>query len=469
MRKNIPLLSLVLFMQITAVFAQTSPIASLKQLLKKEKQDSSRVLLMSQLSRLYLFNKPDTALALSQKGFALAKKIEYAKGEAMSLNGIANTFTYTGNYPKALELHLASLKMAEAVKDLNIIRIANANIATDYAYLGNYLHSIPYTFKALSIAKKLNDKRAITNSLSDLGDSYEKLNILDSARIYTNQAYDLALQQKDPSATGIALNNLGNIYSKMRQNAIAEANYNLAIPYLLQTDNFDALCELYLGMATLSRRAGKADSSLFYAKRSLAYGKKAGFTGRVMNASKFLTDYYISIHNIDSAFVYQSATIMAKDNLFSQEKQREIQNLTFEETIRQQEIALAKITEEKHRSDNIQFGIIALSIVSFIALFLLLSHTVIVSEKWIRFLGVLGLLLFFEFLNLFFHPYISKVTHHSPMYTLLIMVLIASILIPLHHKIEHWMQEKMIAKNKKMRLAAAKRAIALLEEEENSQ
>jgi hypothetical protein len=222
-------------------------------------------------------------------------------------------------------------------------------------------------------------------------------------------------------------------------------------------------------MATLSRRAGKADSSLFYAKRSLAYGKKAGFTGRVMNASKFLTDYYISIHNIDSAFVYQSATIMAKDNLFSQEKQREIQNLTFEETIRQQEIALAKITEEKHRSDNIQFGIIALSIVSFIALFLLLSHTVIVSEKWIRFLGVLGLLLFFEFLNLFFHPYISKVTHHSPMYTLLIMVLIASILIPLHHKIEHWMQEKMIAKNKKMRLAAAKRAIALLEEEENSQ
>jgi CDP-diglyceride synthetase len=99
---------------------------------------------------------------------------------------------------------------------------------------------------------------------------------------------------------------------------------------------------------------------------------------------------------------------------------------------------------------------------------LLLSHSVFVNEKWIRFLGVLGLLLFFEFINLYVHPYISEATHESPLYMLLIMVVIASLLIPFHHRIERWIKEKMVAKNKRRRLAAAKKTVARLEKEEGS-
>lgn len=80
---------------------------------------------------------------------------------------------------------------------------------------------------------------------------------------------------------------------------------------------------------------------------------------------------------------------------------------------------------------------------------------------------VLGLLLFFEFLNLFMNSYISKLTQHSPLYTLLIMVLIASLLIPFHHRIDQWIKEKMVTKNKRLRLAAAKRTIVQLEKEED--
>ena len=48
---------------------------------------------------------------------------------------------------------------------------------------------------------------------------------------------------------------------------------------------------------------------------------------------------------------------------------------------------------------------------------------------------------------------------------LLAMVAIASVLIPFHHKLEKWIQIKMIEKNKKIRLAAAKKTIAKLEKE----
>jgi hypothetical protein len=46
---------------------------------------------------------------------------------------------------------------------------------------------------------------------------------------------------------------------------------------------------------------------------------------------------------------------------------------------------------------------------------------------------------------------------------LLALVCIAAILVPLHHKIEHWATHKLVEKNKAIRLAAAKKTIERLE------
>lgn len=71
----------------------------------------------------------------------------------------------------------------------------------------------------------------------------------------------------------------------------------------------------------------------------------------------------------------------------------------------------------------------------------------------------------FEFVNLFLHPLLGDLTNHSPLLMLGILVLIAALLIPLHHRIEHWIVTKMTINNKQIRLAAAKRAVAKLEGE----
>lgn len=377
----------------------------------------------------------------SQQALVLSNQIGFIEGEASSLDRIGSVFSYTSNYSKALGFHLEALKMAESVNDERTTVSARANIGNDYSSMGNYREAVNYYLQGLAIARRINYNRGILICLGNLGDAYEKLDILDSARIYTIQFYDISIQMKSNANTGVALSNLGNIYSKMGQNVVAMANFHLSIPWFSQEDDYDGLAASYMGLAELFREAGTADSALYYAKLSLLYGEKAGFTARVMDASNFLTDYYISIYNVDSAFAYQSATIAAKDSLFSQEKQREIQSLTFDETMRQQNLALIKSAEEKQRSHNIQFALIAVTIVVFIIGFLLLSQTIIVNEKWIRFLGMLGLLLFYEFLNLFMNRYISQLTQQSPLYTLLIMVLIASLLIPFHHRIEHWIKE----------------------------
>ena len=122
-----------------------------------------------------------------------------------------------------------------------------------------------------------------------------------------------------------------------------------------------------------------------------------------------------------------------------------------------------KIKTEEERQQNIQFALIAFSIITFVIIFLLLSRSFITNTKMIEFLGVIALLIVFEFLNLLLHPFLERVTHHSPILMLLALVCIAALLVPLHHKVEHWATAKLVEKNKKIRLAGAKKTIEQLE------
>jgi hypothetical protein len=72
------------------------------------------------------------------------------------------------------------------------------------------------------------------------------------------------------------------------------------------------------------------------------------------------------------------------------------------------------------------------------------------------------MLLVFEFLNLVLHPFLGKITHHTPALMLLGLVCIAAFLVPLHHRLEKWAIVKLTEKNKQVRLEIAKKTIEKL-------
>lgn len=162
---------------------------------------------------------------------------------------------------------------------------------------------------------------------------------------------------------------------------------------------------------------------------------------------------------------YLEMAMAARDTLAVREQKAEVDNLLFNEKIRQQEIAEVQENEKHERKRNLQYAAIALGLVVFIILFLLLSHSVIANQRLIRFFGILALLIVFEFINLFIHPYLDRWTNHSIPLMLGIMVAIAALLIPLHHRMEKWITGVVVEKNKRIRLAAAKKTIAQLEKE----
>jgi hypothetical protein len=167
--------------------------------------------------------------------------------------------------------------------------------------------------------------------------------------------------------------------------------------------------------------------------------------------------------NTDSALKYHEIYKTASDSVNSTAQAQRVESLLSQEKERQAKLALTRQEEEEARKHNLQYAAIALGVVMLLIGFLVLSHSVLVNQKTIRFLGIVSLLIVFEFLNLLLHPWLGAITHHSPVLMLLAMVCLAALLVPLHHRLEHWITHKLIEKNNRIRLAAARRTIEQLE------
>jgi tetratricopeptide (TPR) repeat protein len=440
--KKLPIIAALFFSLTVNTWADKAD--SLKQVLRSVITDTARVNTLNELAELYLYSRPDTCLLLAQKGIALARQAGFEKGEAYGLNIMGGIFWVTGDYAKSLDYDLQSLKEFERLHYIEGIGRAYNSIGITYAEQGDFKNAIPYFRKCRATSLPADKSNLVIVALINLGDCYEKLNQLDSSRIYTNQAYELALRYRNkyPDYFGIALNNLGNIHSKMKQDKIALEYYHMSLPEFTKKEDLDGACETTMGMAQIFKKAGEQDSAFYYSRLSLAAGIKGGFTKRVLNASSFLSGYYRSLNRPDSAYHYQEITIAAKDSLFSQEKVKALQNLTFQEQVRQQEMAELNSKAEEERKTNIQMLGIGTFIPFFFGFLFIFSNRK-TNQKAIRFLGLLGVLLLFEFISLFLHPYIALLTHHTPILMLLVLVGIASVLVPLHHRLEKLVKERL--------------------------
>lgn len=402
-------------------------------------------------------------MVLAIEALSLSQRIGFLKGQAASFNVIGLAYFALGNSSKAMAFYIKALKLNEKIDNPQGIARNLNNIGNIYREQGEYHQAIDYYLKAIKLDEQINDKNGIAVNLGNLGRSYFGLKQYDTARVYLQQAYEVASKFNYDRRIGNFLTLMGSIYSETGQRKLAMEYYRLSIPYLKLTEQKASLSGTFLGIAKLFENEGQVDSTLFYANQAFEINRAAGFTQSVLDASNFLSSFYNNKRNIDSAYFYLKLSTVIQDSLSSQEKINEFQSLSFDEKLRQKEVATAELKSKEERKHNLQFAAIAIGLITFLILFFAFSRSVIVKTKFIEFFGVLGLLAVFEFINLFIHPYLAHFTNDSPVLMLLILIGIGALLVPLHHRLEKWMTKVMVEKNKKIRLAAAKRTIDQLE------
>lgn len=436
-------LILVSFCFAGEILSQKTKADSLNRLLERETIDSIRVQLLWQLARAIKTYSPDTALIIAQQSLFLAKKIDNIEGQSRSLGVLANTFMILGNYPRALELNFQKLQLEE--KRINSRNLAGVlmDIGIVYVMQEEYHRALEYYAKADSVILKYNVEDLKYNIALNIGDAYDRLNISDSAYMYYNKSLNIAENLRDGDLIGTSMTGLGHSYKKLGNNAESLVHYQNAIKFLQEANNDETLCEAALGLADLYAKINKYDSSGHYANLSLSIARNDGFLSRELEAAEFLTGHYKVIKNIDSAFAYAEYSQQLNASLNSKTKIRELQMLSGNEQFRQRELEENRRIAEKTRSQQLQMLMIGIFIPGFFLLTVILSQAKI-HIKVIRLLGILSLLFLFEYLTLLLHPGIAELTHHTPVFEILIFVGIAAILIPAHHRLEHWIIQKLI-------------------------
>jgi tetratricopeptide (TPR) repeat protein len=442
---------------------------SLRQVLQTQKADTNRVRALLALGYTYDVSNPDTSLQLAIEALGLSKKLGFLHGVGRSYMSMAASYRSMGNYAKALGFALEALKSYEKEYDTAFIAIAYNYIGVIYRDQGNYPEALANLLKGISLNNMLKGDywRNESALYINIGETYLRLNKLDSARMYTQHALDIAyrkdIQRNNPRNMGWFLEVMAEVHLAAGEYPLALDYFRMSLPNSLRLDDYLNTCKDYRGMAQVFENTGNRDSSLYYARNAVLFAQEKGLMDEVRKSSTVLSSLFKKTANTDSALFYMELAKTANDSLFSQQNLSDIQSLSFDEKLRQIDREEGEKQAKEDRENNLQYAAIALVVVTFIIFFLLFSHSVIANQRLIRFLGVLALLIVFEFFNLFLHPYIGSLTHHSPVMMLAIMVCLAALLIPLHHKLEHWITHKLVEKNNKIRLAAAKKIIEKLE------
>jgi len=427
----------------TNLLSQKLTADSLSKKLKKEKIDTNKVSLMWQIADATYKDNPDTALQIAQNALYLAKSINYTEGQSRSLGILANAFMMIGNYPRALDLNFQKLQLEEKRDRPRNLASVLMNIGIIYRFQEEYSNALHYYSKADSVIRKNNVEVFKCNIALNIGDAYDRLEVFDSSHKYYNISLKIAQQLKNSDFIGLAMTGLGHSYRKIGAYNESLINYRSAIKYLQEANDDETLCEATIGLATLFQTLGQNDSAGDYANISLSIGKKDGFLSSEYEAAEFLTSHYKKIMNIDSAFAYAEYSHRLNDSLNSKAKIRELQILSTNEQFRQRGLEEERKIAATRRYQQLQFLLIGIFIPALFLITLLLSRQKI-HVRVVKALGILSLLFFFEYLTLWLHPTVAELTGHTPIFEILIFVGVAAVLIPLHHRTEGWLIERLI-------------------------
>ena len=468
MKKVLALICFVVSIQVA--FTQSKYADSLKAVLSATSNPIEQFDLLNKINEAF-FENGDANLdsASIYRMLLIAQRLNNDSLLAISYNTIGNIYFFnTGDYSKALEYFFKGVPLAERINDKRRLSSLYSDISQVFENIGNYDEQIKYIKKAeASLPDKISPMYDFMLVQVQINYASYFLNLRqpDSSLHYIQSINETNQRLKGKIFESVSLTLSAKAYEQRGDVELAAAFFNKAIIVTDSISNAYNQLGVRVAYTNFLLKENKIENAHTQALKLMKAGQQLNNNDYKLAAAGFLKRVYDTLQNTDSAYYFLQQQYAFRDSVFSQDKTNKIQSLEFSEQIRITEEEVKKIKEEEQRKENIQYVLITLGIVTFIILFLLLSHSIIINTKLIEFFGIIALLIVFEFLNLLLHPFLERITHHSPVLLLLALVCIAALLVPLHHKLEKWATHKLVEKNKQIRLASAKKTIEELEKE----
>jgi len=414
---------------------------SLLKALDQEPRSVEKVLILRRLGYLNSVSHPDKALQYAEQGVQLSRRINYKRGEGLCLTISGDALESVGNFPQALAFYLKALKIQDEINADTDAATVETCIGVVYSDQEDYASAINYTQKARRIIEKEKDPLDFDVTLLNIGYYYYKWGKLDSALGYEQMAYDYAVRANHEGLLCYIQHNLGLIAEAGGNNARSLQYYESGILLARKYDSKDATTDIALSIANYYLKDGKRDSAIQYARVAVDSASALQYQKAKMQGLEILAKAYDKEDPI-KAYGYFKEEQKIREDLYSADKVKQLANLDFDERLRQQELEEARKKLEETRHENLQLLIISLTIPLFFLLLLILTRTR-VHPSVLDSLSVISVLLLFEFITFVVHPRIEVLTHHNAFFMLILLMVLASVMAPMHHHFSKWLKTRL--------------------------
>lgn len=444
---------------------------------KLDEQVISALLYLSEVSR----SVPDAEKALNYCNQAYSN-IGLVKNDSLAARvHLEYGSVYLSKNEKILALKnlMSAIRIAEDLNNNYLLRSGYNKLSLFYTVIDDNDKAIDYQVKALKKLDEIKNGQTPYSKVQDLtriGDLYVAKKNNDMAMTYYERALKLADSLKFEPIKALVYKSIVNNYlsANQPQKALTYFNEHPQLKQFLQTVNFghfvdqsygyiytqlgnydsakyyydkvaayfeqDVNSAVQLGynyqLGLLYKKTKEYDKSLEYFMKANELAKGIGELQTMSSVAAELDSLFQTKGDYKQAFTYASLNHKYKDSLDKLGKEKDLLQIEVADEQQQQERIDKEKQEKKRKRDNIQYMLITIGIASLFIVMVMMGMFK-VSATTIKMIGFFTFLMFFEFIFLIFKKNLYGFTNGEPWKDLSFMILLAAILLPLHHWLEH--------------------------------
>ncbi len=179
-----------------------------------------------------------------------------------------------------------------------------------------------------------------------VGQTFNNINEQDSAIKYSLLALEFNQTLPEKNKWGFPYFILAQAYLQKNEYQKSLSYIYSGLKYIMANGFEKDITQVYICVARAHYGLKNIDSAIYYSKLSYNLGSKIFYNDGILNSSQLLFTIYNEQSKIDSSFKYLQISSALKDTLASKNKVNDIDNITLNESIREQE----KENQEKQKN-----------------------------------------------------------------------------------------------------------------------
>ncbi|NII23708.1 sensor histidine kinase [Pseudoflavitalea sp. X16] len=285
-------------------------------------------------------------------------KLQFIKGDVLSLRLKGIYEEMSNNFPRAIEYYLQALDASRKLTEAAYEKAALSDLAIVYANIKEPKKAKEFYLQAAKISKGAGDVYDLVNTYNNLAVIYTQLNQYDSARILLSDAIRYGKPYESRIDLSSTYNNMGNLYHKEKKYDQALTYYRRNYERHLGGESVDDLWTDMLNMADAYNEKKQFDSAAKYGQMAMKLAQDLGSKSKesdtwsvLARLAEYKGDYRTAYGNLKKWYQLDTAIIngdMYKTIAELQErfhaKEREVANKLLKEEVEKETLKTRIVT-----------------------------------------------------------------------------------------------------------------------------